>query len=310
MWAITTHFNPVGYKRRLSNYRIFRANLGIPLVTVELSFDGRFELSKDDADIVIQLSGGAVLWQKERLLNLAIKAVPPNVQEIAWLDCDVILERAVWADEAKKQLSEFNIIQLFSDVVHLKSEDYENYDHHNGHTSVPGIASLPDAHELLLLGMQERDYIKLLLKKEELFHPGLAWAANRRLLEDHGFYDAAIAGGGNSLMVFAMYGHFEVLIERFQFNATRKQHYLRWAIPFHKSVAERIGHVSGTIYHLKHGEIKKRRYHDRQKRLAGFNFNPNMDLRIGHNGAWEWTRPRPELEGFLKNYFINRAEDE
>ena len=110
MWAITSYFNPVGYKRRLSNYRIFRANLGVPLVTVELSFDGEFELKEKDADILIQLSGGAVLWQKERLLNFAIKAVPSDVKRIAWLDCDVILKRADWVEEAKRQLNEFNVI--------------------------------------------------------------------------------------------------------------------------------------------------------------------------------------------------------
>ena len=54
MWALTTYFNPVRYKRRLSNYRIFRSNLHIPLVTVELSFDGHFELTKNDADVLIQ----------------------------------------------------------------------------------------------------------------------------------------------------------------------------------------------------------------------------------------------------------------
>ena len=36
---------------------------------MELSFDGEFELEEKDADILIQLSGGAVLWQKERLLK-------------------------------------------------------------------------------------------------------------------------------------------------------------------------------------------------------------------------------------------------
>ncbi len=310
MWAITSHFNPVGYKRRLSNYRIFRANLEVPLVTVELSFDGRFELTDDDADIIIQISGGAVLWQKERLLNLAIRAVPSNVKNIAWLDCDVILKRADWVDGAKRQLNEFNIVQLFSDVVHLNSEDCEKSDYHNGHMSVPGIASLPNARELLSLGRQERDYIKFVMKKEQLWHTGLAWAANRRLLEDHGFYDAAIVGGGDSWMVSAMYGQFEATIKKCLLNATRQQHYLRWAIPFHKSVAERIGHVSGTIYHLRHGEIKKRGYVDRQEWLTSFNFDPDKDLKIGPNGAWEWTRPRPELESFLMRYFINRAEDE
>jgi hypothetical protein len=305
VWAITSYYNPIGYKRRLSNYRIFRANLGVPLVTVELSFDGRFELTDDDADILVQLSGGAVLWQKERLLNLAIKAVPANVKNIAWLDCDVLLKRADWVDEANRKLDEFNVVQLFSDVVYVNMEDYEKQsDHRNGHVSMPGVASLSDARELLLVGQE-----KFVLKKV-LFNPGLGWAANRRLLEDYGFYDAAIVGGGDSLMVYAMYGRFEALIKKFLLDTTRQQHYLKWAIPFHKSVAECIGHVSGTIYHLKHGEIKNRDYFDRQEWLASFDFDPDIDLRIGANGAWHWARPRPDLEDFLRKYFISRAEDE
>ena len=59
---------------------------------------------------------------------------------------------------------------------------------------------------------------------------------------------------------------------------TRQQHYLRWAIPFHKSVAERIGHVSGTIYHLRHGKLKKRAYLDRQQELAGFDLTQILTL--------------------------------
>jgi hypothetical protein len=315
VWAITSYFNPVRYKRRLSNYRIFRANLEVPLVAVELSFDGYFELTDDDAEILIQLSGGAVLWQKERLLNLAIKAVPPDVKRIAWFDCDVILKRADWVDEAKRQLNEFSVIQLFSDAVHINSEDYEKQsDHYNGHLSVPSIASLSDARELLsqLFSMerQELDHIRFVLKREEICKTGFAWAANRRLLEDHGFYDAGIVGGGDSFMVVAMYGRFDALMKKFLLNATRQQHYLRWAIPFHKTVAESIGHVSGTIYHLKHGKIKNRRYSNRQEGLAGFDFDPEIDLRIGPNGAWQWARPRPELESFLTSYFINRTEDE
>ena len=50
-WAITCYFNPVGYRRRLENYHLFRQRLNVPLVTVELSFDERFQLSAGDADI-------------------------------------------------------------------------------------------------------------------------------------------------------------------------------------------------------------------------------------------------------------------
>jgi hypothetical protein len=270
-------------------------------VTVELSFDGRFELADDDADILIQLTGGAVLWQKERLLNLAVKAVPAGIKNIAWFDCDVILQRADWIDEAKRQLDDYNVVQLFSGAIHLDRDDYEKGPVDRNGPAVPGVASLPDVGELLS--------VEKLTGKKVRFNPGLAWAANRTLIEDHGFYDAAIVGGGDSLMAFAMYGRPDVLVERFVLEGSRRQHYLKWAIPFHKSVADRIGHVAGMIVHLKHGDAEKRAYFDRQERLAGIGFDPDADIKIGTNGAWHWARPRPDLEDFLRQYFVSRDED-
>jgi hypothetical protein len=60
LWAITSFFNPIRYESRRSAYKIFRKNLRGPLVTVELSFDGLFDLQINDADILIQISGGAI----------------------------------------------------------------------------------------------------------------------------------------------------------------------------------------------------------------------------------------------------------
>src|SRR5271167_4518824 len=123
MWAMTSYFNPARYRRRLSNYKRFRADLGAPLVTVELSFDGMFELTKEDADILIQINGGAVLWQKERLLNVALRAVPKEERFIAWLDCDVIFGESNWVDLAEQALAAHNAIQLFSDILDLDVGD-------------------------------------------------------------------------------------------------------------------------------------------------------------------------------------------
>jgi hypothetical protein len=58
--AITSDFNPIRYDSRRSAYKIFRKNLCVSLATVELSFDGLFDLQKNDADILIQISGGAI----------------------------------------------------------------------------------------------------------------------------------------------------------------------------------------------------------------------------------------------------------
>jgi hypothetical protein len=109
---------------------------------VELSFDDHFELEETDADILIQISGGAVLWQKERLLNVAIQSVPPAVGHIARIDGDVIFERTNWMDEAQTQLKDFKVVQLFSDLVDLGPEDhYSNFDYQNIPASGRGIAS-------------------------------------------------------------------------------------------------------------------------------------------------------------------------
>ena len=79
-WAITSYFDSCGSGVRLANYKAFREQLEVPLVTVELSFDGSFALEPDDAEVLIQLSDGDVLWQKERLLNVALKASPGRLR--------------------------------------------------------------------------------------------------------------------------------------------------------------------------------------------------------------------------------------
>ena len=122
LWAITSYYNPVHYERRLSNYKHFRQNLNVPLVTVELSFDGSFELREDDAEVMIRVNGGAVLWQKERLLNIALKSVPADVKNIAWIDCDVLFERSDWMIEAGKLLKQDQIIQLFSEMIYFEPD--------------------------------------------------------------------------------------------------------------------------------------------------------------------------------------------
>lgn len=306
MWAITSYYNPVGYKRRLSNYRIFRANLGVPLVTVELSFDGRFELNNNDADILIQINGGAVLWQKERLLNIAIKSVPHNVDTIAWIDCDVIFDRSDWVGSAESQLRTMNIIQLFSDLVDLGPEGYQsNVRCLDARPTGQGIVSAIKNRGITHLGTATATWQSI-----RAFPTGVAWAARREILEKHGLYDALIVGGGDNAMLHAIYGQFEQEIQLHYLNKARREHYLGWARPYNRTIAEKVDSVPGRIYHLWHGKFIDRRNRERHRLLAEFDFDPNVDLTIGANGAWHWANPRPDLEDFMRKYFLSRNEDE
>ena len=210
MWALTTYFNPIRYKRRLSNYRIFRSNLHIPLVTVELSFDGQFELTEGDADVLIQLSGGAVLWQKERLLNIALESIPSDVKNITWLDCDILFERKDWVEEAGRQLDErYNVIQLFSEAVYLNKEDTEAplANGHNSHRIIPGLVAVYNKHNISLL-----EKLPVVADGGIIFNPGLAWAAKKEIFAKHGFYDLAIVGAGDLYMASSIFGKMNSLI--------------------------------------------------------------------------------------------------
>lgn len=124
-WGITCFFNPVKYKNKYQNYRIFRDNSrrqGLKLVAVELTFDSSdFELNKMDAEILLQIRGGKdnILWQKERLLNLALQKLPPECTKVVWIDCDILFNNDNWVSETSKTLDTYKVIQPFQTIVRL-----------------------------------------------------------------------------------------------------------------------------------------------------------------------------------------------
>src|SRR5262245_38284590 len=93
LWAITAYFNPARYARRLHNYRVFRRHLSVPLLAVELAFDGDFELHERDAERLVQLRTRDVMWHKERLLNIALQRLPSTCDSVLWIDCDLVYTR-------------------------------------------------------------------------------------------------------------------------------------------------------------------------------------------------------------------------
>ena len=72
--VVCCYFNPLHYKTRFENYKIFRKNIEktkVRFLTIELAFgNDSFELN--DFKDVIQLRTKDVLWHKERLLNIGI----------------------------------------------------------------------------------------------------------------------------------------------------------------------------------------------------------------------------------------------
>jgi len=307
LWAITTYFNPAAYERRLQAYRVFRANLAIPLVTIELGFNQLFSLNQgEDADILLQVSGADIMWQKERLLNQALKALPPECDKVAWLDCDILFEQSNWAVDVCDILSEYTLVQLFQKVHYLDSgwQQEKAYDEHI-ERSRPSVLSAVDAGlspEICLSHPGPE-------KRPGTYANGMAWAAQRTLLDRYGFYDACIIGGGDRAISCAALGCFEHLREWHQMNDMQWKYYLSWAEPFFSACGNRICSVQGDIYHQWHGKASDRGLESRHGGLKQYAFNPFHDITAEQNGCWKWNSDKPELHEYLRNYFLRRKED-
>ena len=254
LWAVTSYYNPAGYRRRKTNYDVFRAKLVAPLVAVELSHNGDFQLTEDDADILLQLHCPDVMWQKERLLNVGIAAVPEDVAHVAWLDCDLVFEDDQWMDDAVRTLGDASLVHLYGRRLNLHREaDPESQSEDRVDVALSAIAAssagLPSDLELA-----DSD-APLTLRRTV----GLAWAARRELLDCHGLYDAAILGSGDRLILGAALGRCDLGRRTLAMNDAQTVHYLAWAEPFSRSVCGRVGFIDHTVRHLWHGDLRDRR---------------------------------------------------
>ena len=304
LWAVTSYFNPVGYVSRLENYRIFREHLQVPLVAVELSFNGHFELGRQDADILVQLSGRHVMWQKERLLNIGIERVPAACDKIAWLDCDIVFGGNEWVREAIKALDESALVHLFRERHDLNRGDaVEQLTAWSRPATSQSVAfriakgeSVPEDFYLANAPVTRRTTA------------GLAWASRRDVLRRHGLYDACVLGSGDRAILCAALGKLEYGARALAMNPRRIDHYRSWAQPYFETVRGRVGYVDGCLFHLWHGDLVHRQYEARHRAFARFDFDPFEDISLAHNGCWRWNSNKSELHAFVNAYFESRRE--
>ena len=302
IWAITSYFNPVSYRSRLENYHRFRAHLNAPLLTVELGYGKSFELRPRDADLLVQLQTDQVMWQKERLLNVALQELPDQCRLIVWLDCDILFERPDWLELSVEALQESVLIQPYSVVYDLK---------HDMHASDPIQGNVLMERESMAWRICNGsiDYSCTSTSMLGHYSPGHAWAVHRDAVERSGFYDAMILGSGDFAMAMAAIGRHNDIVSSYGMNTHQVKHYVAWSKKWHRAISNRIGVVEGGLRHLWHGHLEDRGYDRRYALLDQFAFDPYTDIEIDANGCWCWSSDKRGLHEYVKRYFRSRKED-
>jgi hypothetical protein len=302
LWAITAYFNPAGFRRRLANYRVFRRHLQSPLLTVELSFDGQFELCDDDADSLVRITGGDVMWQKERLLNLALGRLPAGCRYVTWVDCDVIFEDDDWPERTARCLADFVIVQPFRYAYRMPSGWLPGDDPSAGEE----WRSIPF---LIQSGKTVEECLDVRARTIRVCH-GYAWSARRDFLDAHPLYDASIIGGGDSSFIRSAYGRMTRNADLLRMRGPQRRHFKAWGNAFHDSVKSSVGSIGGRLFHLWHGKFENRRYSQRFSDFEKFRFDPFADIAVDGSGVWRWNSDKPAMHDHVRNYFAGRKEDE
>lgn len=342
LWVVTSYFNPAGFRTPRQNYCRFADSLassGIRLFTVECAFGDRpFEL--DPGANLLQVRTPDVLWQKERLINLAVSRLPERVDKVAWIDCDLLFDNPAWAVIASAKLDQVPVVQLYGSMTRL----------------APG-REFPSGRE-----RKEAGYVKAWLNPlDDLWprpsrakNPGGAWAARRSLFERCGIYDGLIVGGGDFLFACALTGRYLAggvrritgarvlpLADRLDRGLSWLSrlpglrcdpgrglgevarrlaplpvlgedfltHYLSWAEPFWQEFGGRFDYVPGEVIHLWHGKAVHRQYQSRYGIMARNGFDPATDVRLTEEGTLAWASDKPRLHQDVIDYFCVRRED-
>jgi hypothetical protein len=300
LWVVSTYFNPRGYKSKRANLVRFLTGLreqGVPFRIAECAF-GNAPFDLPPCSSVLHVRTPDVIWQKERLLNLLVSALPAECTKIAWLDCDLLFEDPSWHSKLSLMLDTYTIVQPFSYAAKLPRGQDRYVD---GSTLLPSFA---------FIATQQKMKLKLPYKGHG--HPGYAWAARREWLSAHALYDACVIGGGDHLMAHAFTGKWpsrcnsQIPLR----NRAFKEHFKNWTAHIDPSALQPIGYVEGRILHLWHGEARFRHYSNRHRLLNRTGFDPKRDLTLSPQGTWVWSESAPKpLKRLVAHYFAARRED-
>lgn len=299
LYVITTFFNPANFKSLLRNYYIFRENLlkskNVELLTVELSFNGEFQIVGDN---VFRLYSDSVMWQKERLINYGISKLPSDCRFFGWFDCDILFLNQDWAEISIDILKKGAIItQPFKKVYFAPKNEAEFSPFYKCQQGVLWQYKI------------HKNWLERRKSKELGFSsPGFAWCVNSDEFKRVGLYDRCITGSADTFLVDCLLGSND--IHGYSSKTTKSMDLdmdlYRDKV---KSFGLRIDYSPVDVLHLYHGSIPNRNYMSRHEILQKHEYDPKTDIKL-ENDVFEWDSDKVGMHEDIKRYFFDRKEDE
>jgi len=291
--------NPCKFRRRIKLAKEFILRMNdepnVNLYIVELAYDcnTKFEITNPTNKSHLQLRCKTPLWHKENMINIGIKKLlPSNWKAVAWIDADIEFDSESWALDTLKILNGYkDVVQLFSHFIHMKKDK-----------TAMGLNNS--------FGFKfcKNDPFCYNGASPNFWHPGFAWAMNRKAYEQmNGIYQDNIIGGGD---------YFTALCLKEKLNNETVDSigiFYKDSIIKHseKCIGLNLGYVPGIIRHYFHGSLKNRNYKNRYSILEKYNYNHKEFIKFDDNDLMIPTDIFSEdFKQDIYNFFSERNEDE
>lgn len=290
--------NPCLFKKRYKLLTEFRQRIendetNVILYIVELAYgDQNFAMTDANNRNHLQLRTDTPLWHKENMINLGVKALlPPNWKAFAWIDSDIEFENINWASDTLKILNDYkDIVQLFSHTLDLDD------------------SNLTMSVFTSFCYQYDKGYKYNPIRGVNYWHPGYAWACTRQIYEKMGgLFEHGILGSADYNMAMSLIGQGNK-----SFICKTNDVFRQEILAFQERITNsRIGYVPGIIRHYFHGSKINRKYSERWKILAKYDYNPDLHITTDTNGVIMPTPECPkEFIDDIYQYFLERNEDE
>lgn len=295
--VVVPYSNPILWESRPRLYRQFEEHMldsGVKLTVVECVLGERdFQLHTNQHVNHIGVRHKTLIWHKESLINIGISRLPHDARYIAWIDADIHFRSNTWAADAVHALQQYEVIQLFEHAYDLGPK--------HGHLAVDTSFMKLIHTRVPIKGRHQAGY--------QFGHPGYAWGATRRALENlGGLIDFAALGSADHNMAMGFLGR---ILETFPGDISPQftERMLAWQGRAVADIGNNTSYIPGTIEHQFHGEKKRRGYIDRWEILRRNKFNPVVDIRKNLYGVIELTGNKRHFRHDVDLYFRSRNED-
>lgn len=299
LYVVLPYFNYCGYESRKRLFLEFverikdEKNVRVVIAEAREASKETFDLPKDLDGVFLHVRAVTKhrIWIKECLINVAARKMPQSWKYMAWIDADLTFLNPTWVSDTIDRLKSHDVVQMFRTCVNLGAE---------------GEVQKVDTSFMYMRERSGKPYHKA--AKYGFWHPGYAWACNRKAFDRMGgLVDWAILGSGDRHMALALiglvehshpgniHGEYARLLREFQDRLTGLQSTF----------------VPGTIVHHFHGNLADRKYQERWALLTRSNdqYNPSEDIARTAHGVVQLTARGSRFQERFSEYFIGRNED-